>query len=186
MHTWESRLQGLSTGADAYLEKPFNKEELSIRINKLLELRKNLQQYYLKKAGLADVAQSPAVLAATSEMTLSDKREDEFVKKVREVIELHLTETDFSVEQLCKSVFMSYSQLNRKLDALTGCSPNKFIRMIRFNKAKELLTDPSNGIASVAMDCGYNDPGYFARIFKQEHGVTPQEWRMNNKLPHLN
>ena len=182
----ESRLQGLSTGADAYLEKPFNKEELSIRINKLLELRKNLQQYYLKKAGLADVAQSPAVLAATSEMTLSDKREDEFVKKVREVIELHLTETDFSVEQLCKSVFMSYSQLNRKLDALTGCSPNKFIRMIRFNKAKELLTDPSNGIASVAMDCGYNDPGYFARIFKQEHGVTPQEWRMNNKLPHLN
>ena len=182
----ESKLEGLSTGADAYLEKPFNKEELSIRINKLLELRKNLQQYYLKKAGLADVAQSPAILAATGEMMLNDKREDEFVKKVREAIELHLTETNFTVEQLCKLVFMSHSQLHRKLDALTGCSPNKFIRMIRFNKAKELLKDPSNSIGSVALDCGYNDPGYFARIFKQEYGVTPQEWRVNNKLSHLN
>ena len=133
-----------------YLEKPFNKEELSIRINKLLELRKNLQQYYLKKAGLADVAQSPAILAARGEMMLNDKREDEFVKKVRETIELHLTETNFTVEQLCKLVFMSHSQLHRKLDALTGCSPNKFIRMIRFNKAKELLKDPSNSMASVA------------------------------------
>jgi len=85
---------------------------------------------------------------------------------------------------LCKLVFMSHSQLHRKLDALTGCSPNKFIRLIRLNRAKELLQDPSNSIASVALDCGYNDPGYFARIFKQEHGVTPQEWRVNNKLPH--
>ncbi len=168
------------------MEKPFNKEELTIRINKLLELRKNLQQYYLKKAGLTDVARSPAILAAKSEMMLNDKKEDEFVKKVRETIDLHLTETNFSVEQLCKLVFMSHSQLHRKLDALTGCSPNKFIRMIRFNKAKELLKDPSNSIASVAMDCGYNDPGYFARIFKQEHGLTPQEWRIDNRLPHVN
>lgn len=182
----ESKLEGLSTGADAYLEKPFNKEELSIRINKLLELRKNLQQYYLKKAGLADSAQSSAILAGTGEMMLNDKREDEFVKKIREAIELHLTETNFTVEQLCKLVFMSHSQLRRKLDALIGCSPNKFIRMIRFNKAKELLRDPSNSIASVALDCGYNDPGYFARIFKQDHGVTPQEWRVNKKLSHLN
>jgi signal transduction histidine kinase/DNA-binding response OmpR family regulator/ligand-binding sensor domain-containing protein len=178
----ESKLEGLSTGADAYLEKPFNKEELLIRINKLLELRKNLQQYYLKKAGLADVDQSPAIVEGAGNMA-NNKKEDEFVKKVREAVELHLADTDFSVEQLYKSVFMSHSQLHRKLDALTGYSPNKFIRMIRFNKAKELLRDPSNSIGSVALDCGYNDPGYFARIFKQEYGVTPQEWRMKNKVP---
>jgi len=169
----ESKLEGLSTGADAYLEKPFNKEELLIRIKKLLELRKNLQQHYLEKSGLAN--------AGTSEIIFSDKREDEFVKKVREAIDLHLTDTNFTVEQLCKTVFMSHSQLHRKLDALTGCSPNKFIRMIRFNKAKELLKDTSNSIATIALDCGYSDPGYFARIFRQEHGVTPQEWRVNNK-----
>jgi YesN/AraC family two-component response regulator len=169
----ESRLEGLRTGADVYLEKPFNKEELLIRINKLLELRKNLQQHYLKQAGLAKTNMLPA----TNE-SVNTKKEDAFVKRVRETIEEHLMDTDFTVEQLCKLVFMSHSQLHRKLDALIGRAPNKFIRIIRLNKAKELLKDPSNSIGSVAIDCGYNDPGYFARIFKQEHGVTPQEWRV--------
>jgi AraC-like DNA-binding protein len=54
------------------------------------------------------------------------------------------------------------------------------MRIIRLNKAKELLKDSANSIASIALDCGYNDPGYFARVFKQEYGVTPQEWRVGN------
>ena len=177
----ESKLEGLNTGADAYLEKPFNKEELLIRINKLLELRKKLQQHYLREAGLFSSDISSSASREIKEIKPVDKREDEFVRRVREAIELHLTDTNFTVEQLCRLVFMSHSQLHRKLDALTGCSANKFIRLIRFNKARELLKDPSNSIASVAMDCGYNDPGYFARIFKQEYNVTPLEWRAHNK-----
>ena len=102
----------------------------------------------------------------------------EFVKKVRELVEANFTNYEFSVEQLCKLIFMSHSQLHRKLEALTGCSPNKFIRIIRLNKAKELLANPSLSIATIALDCGYNDPGYFARVFKQEFGVTPQDWRV--------
>lgn len=62
----------------------------------------------------------------------------------------------------------------------TACPPNKFIRLIRLNKAKELLANPSLSIATIALDSGYNDPGYFARVFKQEYGVTPQEWRAGN------
>ena len=77
---------------------------------------------------------------------------------------------------------MSHSQLHRKLDALTGCSPNKFIRVIRLNNARELLKNPAHSISTVAFNCGYNDPGYFTRVFKQEHGVTPQEWRVSNNL----
>ena len=99
------------------------------------------------------------------------------MRKVREAVEQHLTDIQFSVDKLCRLVFMSHSQLHRKLEALTGCSPNKFIRMIRLNKAKELLQDPANSIGSIALDCGYADPGYFARVFKQEFGLTPQEWR---------
>jgi AraC-like DNA-binding protein len=76
---------------------------------------------------------------------------------------------------------MSHSQLHLKLDALTGCSPNKFIRIIRLNKAKALLKNPANSIGTIALDCGYNDPRYFSRVFKQENGVTPQEWRVKNK-----
>jgi AraC-like DNA-binding protein len=76
---------------------------------------------------------------------------------------------------------MSHSQLHRKLEALTGCSPNKFIRMIRLNRATTLLKDPSLSISSIALECGYNDPGYFARVFKQEYGITPQEWRVGGR-----
>jgi AraC-like DNA-binding protein len=109
----------------------------------------------------------------------NNKIEDAFVKRVREAVEKNISNTDFTVEQLCKLVFMSHSQLHRKLDALTGCSPSKFIRIIRLNKAKELLKDTGTSIGAIALDCGYNDPGYFGRVFKQEYGATPQEWRMN-------
>jgi len=173
----ESKMEGLEKGADVYLEKPFNREELLVRIKKLLELRKNLQQFYLKKAGLRNDVSTTEPVAAVEENS-ENKTEDEFVQRVREAVETHVTDTGFTVEQLCKMVFMSHSQLHRKLDALTGCSPNKFIRIIRLNKAKELLMQPGNSIASIALDCGYNDPGYFARVFKQEYGITPQDWRL--------
>ena len=174
----ESRLEGLQQGADAYLEKPFHPEELLLRIKKLLELRQNLQQFYLKKAGLIENGLLPA--AAPVEI-MATRTEDGFVKRVRETIEEHLTDSSFTVEQLCKLIFMSHSQLHRKLDALTGCSPNKFMRMIRLNKARDLLKNSSDSIASIALDCGYNDPGYFGRIFKQEYELTPQEWRVNSR-----
>ncbi|MEO6150652.1 MAG: ATP-binding protein [Mucilaginibacter sp.] len=166
-----SKVEGLQQGADAYLEKPFYKEELLVRIKKLLETRKNLQQYYLKKAGIHSGAPSEPVIMHHKPM------EDNFVKRVREVVEQNLADVNFTVERLSSLVFMSHSQLHRKLEALTGYSPNKFIRMIRLKRAKELLQDPANSIASVAMDCGYDDPGYFARVFKQEYDVTPQKWR---------
>lgn len=171
----QSKLEGIEKGADVYLEKPFHKEELLLRIKKLLELRKSLQSYYSRQIGITDNnSTSPKEEA---EIITDEKTEHEFVKKVREIVEANFINYEFSVEQLCKLVFMSHSQLHRKLDALTGCSPNKFIRIVRLNKAKELLTNPLLSIAAIALDCGYNDPGYFARIFKQEMGVTPQEWR---------
>ena len=97
------------------------------------------------------------------------------------MVEAHLADFDFTVEQLCKYIFMSHSQLHRKLEALTGCNPNQFIRTIRLNKAKELLKIPGNSVTSIAFECGYNDPAYFSRVFKQENSVTPQEWRIKYK-----
>jgi signal transduction histidine kinase/DNA-binding response OmpR family regulator/ligand-binding sensor domain-containing protein len=173
-----SKIEGLKHGAEAYLEKPFNKEELLVRITKLLEMRKSLQQYYLGKVDIQDQT-------VTEQMVLPENisghlMEDRFVKRVRDTIEENLSEADFTVEKLSKLIFMSHSQLHRKLDALTGYSPNRFIRIIRLERAKALLRDPANSIASVAMDCGYDDPGYFARVFKQELHLTPQQWRATN------
>lgn len=177
----ESKMEGLESGADAYLEKPFNKHELLVRIKKLLELRMQLKQYYINKIGLAENQPDVAVTVLQPEIAAENKIENAFVKKIRETIEAHLTDSSFNVELLCRQIYMSHSQLHRKLEAVTGCSPNKFIRIIRLNKAKEYLKNTENSIASIALDCGYNDPGYFARVFKQEYGITPQEWRVGNK-----
>ncbi|MET0462359.1 MAG: ATP-binding protein [Chitinophagaceae bacterium] len=174
-----SKLEGLQQGADVYLEKPFQQEELQVRIKKLLELRITLQTYYLRKAGISSALVDSAVEEPVS-VPEETKTEDAFVRKVRSAVEDNLTNTDFTVEQLCKLVFMSHSQLHRKLDALTGHSPNRFIRVVRLNKAKELLRETSDSIASIALDCGYSDPGYFARVFKQDTGSAPQDWRVEN------
>ncbi len=171
----QSKLEGIAHGADVYLEKPFHKEELLLRIKKLLEQRKILQAYYIRQIGMTAIAES--VQDHVSQVDFIKSSEHEFVKKVKDLVEGNFTNYDFSVEQLSKSLFMSHSQLHRKLEALTGCSPNKFIRSVRLNKAKELLSDPSLNIAMISLDCGYNDPAYFARVFKQETGLSPQEWR---------
>ena len=174
----QSKLEGLESGADVYLQKPFHKEELLLRIKKLLELRKNLQQYYRKQIGI--LSPNETHKKENPETIIEEKAEHEFVIKVREIIEANFNNYTFSVEQLCKLLFMSHSQLHRKLYALIDCSPNKFIRIVRLNKSKELLTNHSLSIATVALECGYNDPGYFTRVFKQEFGITPQEWRQSS------
>ncbi|NRB53900.1 MAG: response regulator [Saprospiraceae bacterium] len=166
----ESRLKGLQRGADAYLPKPFNRDELLIRMQKLLELRRQLQQYYLS-------------LTADDQVSLNEKdsaeaeQEHQFVKQVRAVIEAHLADPKFVVPDLCREIGMSHSQLHRKLSALTGLSTKKLIRSIRMNYAKKLLKDPQLTITAVAYDAGFNDPDYFHRVFKQVFGMTPGAFR---------
>jgi AraC-like DNA-binding protein len=94
---------------------------------------------------------------------------------------MHLTDFNFNVDQLSRKVYLSQSQLKRKLNALAGISPNHFIRFIRLSKAKTLLLNPERSIISIAFDCGFSDPGYFARVFKQNFGLRPQEWRAKNQ-----
>jgi signal transduction histidine kinase/DNA-binding response OmpR family regulator/ligand-binding sensor domain-containing protein len=172
----DSKLEGLENGADAYLAKPFHREELLVRIKNLLNLRRKLQQHYLAVAGTPE-GEDPAENPATQVL-----EEDYFVKKTRRAVEAHLDDFDLNVEALCKIIGMSHSQLHRKLTAVTGLSPNKFIRYIRLNKAKELLLDPDSSVTSVAFDTGFNDPSYFGRVFKQEFGLTPVEWQAQAQM----
>ncbi len=167
-----SRLTGISRGADVYLEKPFNEEELLIHIRKLLELRRRLQSYYLRQAGLKS---DPA--PRETEM------ENAFLKKVRTAFEPCLDDPRFSLESLARMVGMSHSQLHRKIVALTGRSSQKFIRAIRLQKGKELLRNPDLTIAEIAYLTGFSEPGYFTKVFSKETGVTPTEWRQNPPMP---
>ncbi len=167
----ESKLTGLDKGADAYLSKPFDKKELDIRLKKLLELRSTLQIYYSALAGLTEQTEEipkPPTASAS---------EHSFVKKMREIVEEHLSDYDFGVGQFSKEANFSASQLNRKLSALTNMSSNQFIKHVRLNEAKKQLKDKSLNISEIAYSVGFNNPGYFGRVFKKEVGMTPLEWR---------
>ncbi|HSF52523.1 MAG TPA: ATP-binding protein [Algoriphagus sp.] len=194
----ESRLEGLAQGADDYLTKPFHKKELLLRIRNLLDLRYQLQQYYrvpLEGSILADPLSNPNGSKITSgingpnnaqagsqhpSIPIARSLENAFVIKVRKTIETHMEEPDFDVEKLCRLLALSHSQVHRKLSALTGLSATHFIRYVRLIKAKEMIIKSGFSLAAIAYDCGFNDPAYFSRIFKQEFGMSPQVWKEQN------
>jgi signal transduction histidine kinase/DNA-binding response OmpR family regulator len=170
--------EALQNGADVYLEKPFQQEELMIHIDKLLSSRNELKNYYLNKFQ----SQNSMSTGMQNMEILNNEpiKDDPFISKAKLIIEQNLANPDFKIEHLCKLLFMSHSQIHRKLDALLACSPNKFIRLVRLEKAKELLKTNNQSIASIALECGYSDPAYFSRVFKQEFQNTPLEWREKN------
>lgn len=161
----QSRLQGLEHGADVYLAKPFHEDELLLTLNNLLHQRNRLRDHYQFISDLSDQSKD------------SHLKEHQFVKQVRSVILTHLTDHSFTVAQLSKEVALSTSQLHRKLKALTGYSAIQLIRMIRLNKARQLLLNPGVNIATVAYDCGFSDPDYFSKVFKKEFGLSPSQFK---------
>lgn len=181
----DSKLQGIERGADAYLMKPFYKEELLLRIKKLLELRQQLQQYYLSKIGL-NAVYTEGGNHSNDEKPIErntpyvNSFDNSFVIKVKTIVETHLNDADFDIEKLAHALALSSSQVNRKLTALTGLSTNNFMRSIRLIKAKELLLHSGYTVTAIAYDSGFNDPAYFIRVFKQAFGMTPQAWREKN------
>lgn len=167
----DSRMEGLKLGANAYLPKPFEKQELLLSIKNLMKLRKSFRKHYQHLVGLSESDGIPIDEANIS------KPEDAFVIRVREIIEARMSDFNLTVEKVAQELHLSHSQLARKLDALTGITPNRFIREMRLKKAKELLQNQELSITAVAYDCGFNDPSYFTRVFKKEFGQTPLEWR---------
>ncbi len=165
--TVEDRLSGLRLGADAYLTKPFHKEELLVRIGKLLAVRALLQEKYGKQ--LRDNLVVPAA------------EKDPFVQKVEEIVLTHLDSQDLSVETLSNELHLSQSQTYRKLKAITGMSTAVFIRHIRLQHASELLRDHSMNISDIAFATGFHTLAYFSRTFKEEFGVNPSQFRQDLK-----
>jgi signal transduction histidine kinase/DNA-binding response OmpR family regulator len=161
-----SRIAGLECGADLYVSKPFDKKELRVQARHLLDSRKELQARY------ADPSQPIDVEAGHSK-----EKENEFVRKVRDIILEHLDESEFGVMELCRSVYLSRTQLHKKLKALTGLSASLFIRQVRLFAGRELLQSPDLNVTEVAYKVGFTDPNYFTRCFTQEFGLAPSETR---------
>lgn len=164
----QSRLKGLERGADAYLAKPFERKELMIRIQKLVELRQKLQNRYA-----SDSFVQPLSKTQNPDLQI----EDAFLTKLKEIIENHLSDATFGTAELCQEIGMSKSQLYRKLKALTNRSIALFIRSIRLNHGKQLLETSNLTISEIAYEVGFTDPFYFSRTFSEEFGQAPSHFR---------
>ncbi len=159
----DSRVEGLERGADAYLAKPFDKKELMVRLNKLIELRKKLQNRY-QGFGAIPIKRKDRY-----------QQEDDFLEKVKKAIEENLDNPDFDVTQLYKALGVSRIQLYRKLKALTDHSPAQIIQNIRLQYARRLLTSTDLRVGEVADRTGFKDHSYFTKLYKEKFGELPSQ-----------
>lgn len=157
------KITGLETGADAYLVKPFNSQELSVRVNNLIIIRKKLRKAFSNKLVI-----KPADITVTS-------RDQLFMEKLLAIVESHIGDTQFSVDALGKEMAMSASQLNRKLKAIIDQSSQQFIRSVRMERARDLLKKDGGAISEISWLVGFEDPGYFSKVFKKQFGCLPSE-----------
>jgi len=162
------RITGLRKGADAYLAKPFNEQELLATIDNLLQSREALQHKYGK--GL------PPKEAPSAQQQTSDP-EDTFMQKLRQLVLDMSVDPNIDMELLGKKFSMSRSQLYRKVKALTGRSPTQFIRYIRLQHGKHLLETTSLRVSEIAYASGFASLKYFSDAFLEEYGIRPKQAR---------
>lgn len=166
----DSKLESLETGADDYIIKPFDAEELQVRVKNLIEQRKKLRERY-RKEFLAD----PAIHEIPSP-------EDELLARVMDCLKEHLAESEFNVEHLGKELGLSRSQLYRKILALTDHSPNELIRNMRLKMAARMFLEGYKNITTVLYTTGFSSPSYFTKSFRRLFGVIPSDYiRLNEK-----
>ena len=159
----EDRIQGLNLQADAYLAKPFNKQELRAQVKNLIVNRKKLQKRFAKTALI-----SPKDIAVTS-------MEQQFLEKLVDEIEKNIGEEAFGVEQLAETIHLSRSQLHRKMISITNQTPSLFIRKYRLERAKNLLEQGAGRVSDIAFQVGFSSPSYFTKCFVEQFGKTPKE-----------
>ncbi len=162
----EHKLEGLETGADDYITKPFNFDILMLRIRKLMERRETARETFRKQIDV-----KPSDITITS---LDEKLIQKAIKYVEDNIS---SSNELSVEELSKHLGMSRVHLYKKLLSITGKTPIEFIRTIRLKRAAQLLRESQMNISEIAYQVGFNNPKYFSKYFKEEFGILPSAYQ---------
>lgn len=161
----ESKLEGLETGADDYMIKPFNTEELQVRVRNLIEQRKKIREKIKKEFASG----------ATIEQELLPQ--DQVLIRVTDYFTRHIDDHDFKMEDMAAALHMSRSQVFRKVNAVSGSAPHELLRTLRMKKAALLLQSGEKNISQVMYQVGYRSTSHFARAFRQAFGMNPSEFK---------
>ena len=163
------KIEGFEIGADDYIMKPFESEELKARIKNLIEQRKRIHEHF-RKNGIIEFEQS--------NITSIDKR---FLKKTFEIINKNMSDSAFGLESFAELLGVSRSVLHRKITSLTGESPGELIRRIRLKRASQLIEQNFGNISEISLEVGFSNPSQFARSFLKQFGVPPSIYQQKCK-----
>lgn len=165
----EEKMDGLSAGADDYICKPFNGQELLIRAENLISIRSMLRRRF-----------SDEVVISGSDVHVRSA-DAEFLERVREVVEDRMGDPAFKVSDVAEEVGLSARQLRRRLQALIDVSPSGYVRALRLERARRLLEQKADTVSQIAYAVGFNDEKYFSRLFRQVYGILPSEVGRNGQ-----
>ncbi len=161
----ENKLEGLAIGADDYLIKPFDAEELRVRVGNLIRTRQQLREKFTTRTLL-----EPEQVQLPSQQQV-------FMEKLHRVLEQHLDNELFGVEQLGEELGMSRSQIHRKVKAITNQSPSDLIRSYRLQRAADLIRQDAGNFSEIAWQTGFSSLSQFSRSFHEEYGCSPSEFK---------
>lgn len=161
----DQQLEGLETGADDYITKPFNLEILKTRLRNLLESRRMLRERFGRE------------ILAKPHAVFKESAEDEFLARAISLVETRLSDSAFDVQAFSQEMGMSRAQLFRKLKAVTSERPLEFIQTIRLQRAAHLLLETQMNVTEICFEVGFNYPSHFAKLFHAKFGRSPKEYR---------
>lgn len=170
----DNRIEGLNTGADSYITKPFHPQHLTVRVGKLIELREKMKERFSKKISLNEIQK-------TADSNIESPGE-QFLQKAIKIILDKMMDTNFNGDALAVELCISRMGLHRKVKALTGQSTGEFIRNIRLKKAAELLRAQGLNVSEVCYDVGFSSPSYFTTCFTEVYKMTPTEYSRKFKV----
>lgn len=165
----EDQLEGLQTGADAYILKPFNMDILRRTIINLLTMRRTLKNKFTGKERQEEKVEQKKIQTP----------DDALMQRVMEVINENIGDSDLSVDMIAQKVGISRVHLHRKMKELTNQTPHSFIRNIRLQQAAKLLKDGKQSITDVMYACGFSNSASFSTMFKNLYGCSPREYMQN-------
>lgn len=159
-----AKIKGMESGADAYVEKPFSMDYLLSVVQNLLRQREQAKKAFVS---------SPFT---TSNTITASKAEKEFVERLEKIVNENIADSDFNIDRLASLMCMSRTNMNRKIQADTGLTPNNYIKVARLKRAAQLLKEGKTRINEVCYDVGFTSPSYFTQCFSKQFGLSPKEF----------